>query len=115
MGLEPETGRICVVSGSKLTCVDTNGTVMFTKKFAEPMLSRGIYRMTVDLLGSGRILIGSNGYYAMLASEGNMIEDDKLEGMRYGQVFMCSSSASADPNCACDQQNLLVAMLNSRR
>jgi len=113
MALEVETGRIYIVYSSRISCFDTNGTEMFTKKFDEPMLSRGIYKITLDLLGSGRIFISSAGYYAMVDSEGNQIEDDKLDGMRYGQTFVCSSTASPDPNSVVDQQNMLVMLLSS--
>ena len=85
--------------------IDTTGKVLFSREFPVPVMSSGPCSITQDLLGTGLILIGTKGYLVMLDCDGNVKESDELAGMGYGQVFLCTPTASSNPN----EYNLFIA------
>jgi len=112
---EPQLGRLYVANGCTLYCLNVNGQLVFKKSFDVPVFSRGLYALTLDILGSGTILIGSNGFFIVLDPEGNKIEDDELKGMRYGQTCVCSQTANVNANGSCEQYHRLSIIERSKK
>jgi len=100
IAFEPSIGRIYVLSYTRVTCLATNGSVMFSKGYEMPLACRYTCAVALDIMGTGRILIGSGGYFVVIDAEGNQIENDDLKGMRYGQTYICTKTASVDPNAS---------------
>jgi len=105
MAVDPMTGRIYVAYKKNLSCVGSNGRTIFTVGFEESVLSRNIYALTLDIAGSGLVLVGGGGCCRVFDAEGHLRYSDDLPGMRYEQTTMCTATASFDPNASGHCQN----------
>ena len=118
LGFDPEKGWFYFVNSSYLCVYDTSG-----KRDSFLSLTRGLsgkdYSMTLDLAGSGTILLGSDDVYVILNREGKVIgmkwfrersqNVSKYSRERHPQFFLCTPTASIDPNSSCDQYMRLRA------
>jgi len=100
MSLDPLSGRIYTVMNKRFSCVDSNGNIVFTKKFSKSAPSSCLYSICVDPQGTGKIFVGCGGHYIVYDCNGNEIATDNLPGMRYGSVMLCTETSSSDPNAS---------------
>jgi len=114
--LEPQSSRIYFISVyGYIIQVDSTGKIIFNKKMNIPSLCQGVNASAMDLVGTtGSILVGVMGCFVTVDGDGNWIYCDKLKGMGVRQTYICSPTASVDPNASADAIHTFTKLQKSR-
>lgn len=100
--LDAARGRIYCATNGRVSCIDTQGNIVYQNKYPEKTLAGTTQFPLLDLAGPGRLYVGSGGRFTVLDCEGNTLGADELEGMRYGPVSLCTTTANPDINATAD-------------
>ena len=100
--LDAARGRLYCATNGRVSCVDTQGHIIFENRYVEKTVAGSTQLPLLDLAGPGRLYVGSGGRFTVLDREGNTLGADELQGMRYGPVTLCTPTASPDINATAD-------------
>jgi len=106
--LEPESGRIFVFAKGRISCFDPTGKLLFDKGFDDSVF-KTFYSVTQDVLGTGMLFMGNRGRFLVFDAEANLLVDDNLPGMGYNMTYLCTKTASIDPNSSGQENDRVVA------
>lgn len=100
--LDPARGRLYCATRGRVSCVDTQGRVLYEARYREKTLVGDTQFPLLDLAAPARLYVGSGGRFTVLDTDGNTLGADELEGFRYGFVSLCTPTANPDINATAD-------------
>ena len=112
MTLDQESGRIYFPEANQLVCVDTSGKVLFCEQFCDRRRSAWtVYSIIVDSVGDCRVFVCSEDRVIIFTGEGKVIEHKELKLAELKSKlmpFLCTTTASLDPNSSTEEYTRLM-------
>lgn len=101
MALDPASGNIHLATAKEVACVSPTGQPVY-RMWAEGGRPFNVVKVPLlDLRGTGFYYVGEAGCFAAYNIEGRAVCCDNLKGMMYGNVTLCTDTASIDEQASC--------------